>query len=95
MCLLQKSNFLWKFQPETNMVLDTSTKFRLELLIINVISGIIYFLEINQQISRNVSKTAPSIFVLHSSLTHLHSARVLDINKVRVDDEKKALHMKR
>ena len=39
--------------------LGTRTKFQLEILIINVISGVVYFREIILESSRNVSETTP------------------------------------
>ena len=41
------------------MALGTRTKFQLEILTINVISGIVYFREIILESSRNVSETTP------------------------------------
>ena len=40
-----------------SMALGTRTKFQLEILTINVISGIVYFREIILESSRNVSET--------------------------------------
>ena len=62
MCVLQKSYFLWEFQTEALYAyhaLDTRTKFQLEILTINAISGIVYFRAIISESSRNVSKTPP------------------------------------
>ena len=58
--------FLWEFQAETLCVCDqshalgTRTKFQLEILTIDVISGIAYFHKIILESSWNVSETAPS-----------------------------------
>ena len=41
------------------MALGTRTKFQLEILTINVISGIIYFHKIILEGSRNISETTP------------------------------------
>ena len=43
------------------MIFGTRTKFQLEILSINVISGIVYFREIILDSSWNVSETTPSI----------------------------------
>ena len=42
-----------------NHALDTHTKFQLEIIRINVISGIVYFREIILEGSLNVSETTP------------------------------------
>ena len=42
--------------------LGTRTKFQLEILTINVISGIVYFCEISLESLLNVSETTPRIF---------------------------------
>ena len=42
-----------------SLALGTLTKFQLEILTINVISGIVYFREISLKSSRNVSETTP------------------------------------
>ena len=83
-CVLQKLHFLWAFQAETLFVCPkpcTRTKFRLEILTINVITGIVYFREIILESSRNVSETTPRAFYpdgrfvprypIHTE-THLH-----------------------
>ena len=41
------------------MALGTCTKFQIQILTINVISGIVYFHEIILESSRNVSETTP------------------------------------
>ena len=52
-----------------SMALGTRTKFQLENLTINVISGIVYFREIILESSRNVSETTPRIS--HAYITFL------------------------
>ena len=42
-----------------SMALGTRTKFQLEILTINVISGIVYFREIILESSWNISETTP------------------------------------
>ena len=63
MCVLQKSCiFLKKFQAETLSVCPKHgkrTKFQLEILTTNVISGIVYFRDIILESSRNISETNP------------------------------------
>ena len=44
--------------------LGTRTKFQLEILTINVISGMVYFREIFLESSRNVSETTPGISLI-------------------------------
>ena len=46
-----------------SMALGTRTKFQLEILSINVISGIVYFRGIILESSRNVSETTPWLYV--------------------------------
>ena len=46
--------------------LGTHTKFQLEILTVNVISGIVYFREIILESSRNVCETTPSILTFIS-----------------------------
>ena len=49
--------------------LGTRTKFQLEILTINMISGIVYFREISLKSSRNVSETTPwPLSLLHSPI---------------------------
>ena len=54
-----------------SMALGTRTKFQLEFLTINVITGIVYFREIILESSRNVSETTPWPWWW----TSLHTAR--------------------
>ena len=70
--VVQKSHFLWAFQAETLFVcpkpcFGTRTKFQLEILTINVITGIVYFREIILESSLNVSETTPRILCTCSS----------------------------
>ena len=63
-CVLQKSYLLWEFQTEIctcaqSNALGTRTKFQLEIITINVFSGIVYFREIILESSRYVSETTP------------------------------------
>ena len=44
-----------------SLALGTRTNFQLEILTINVISGIVYFREISLKSSRSVSETTPCI----------------------------------
>ena len=46
--------------------LGTHTKFQLEILNINVISGVMYFCEIILESSRNVSETTPCLLTVNS-----------------------------
>ena len=46
--------------------LGTRTKFQLEILTTNVISGILYFRKIILESSRNVSETTPCLGTFHS-----------------------------
>ena len=50
-----------------SMALGTRTKFQLEILTINVISGIVCFRKIILESSRNVSETTPGL-LLHQLL---------------------------
>ena len=64
MCVLKKSYFLWESQAKTLYVwpkpcLGTRAKIQLEILTINVVSGIVYFQEIVLESSRNVSEILP------------------------------------
>ena len=43
------------------MALGTGTKFQLEILTLNVISGIVYFHEIILESSQNISETTPRL----------------------------------
>ena len=56
-------HFVWEFEAEIVYVLNpccgTRTKFQLETLIINVISGILYFRKIILETSWNVSESTP------------------------------------
>ena len=64
-----------------SMALGTRTKFELEILTINVISGIVYFREIILESSRNVSETPPwslSENICHQVLTQLAALIPLD-----------------
>ena len=63
---MQKSYFLWEFHtatlyvcPKQSHALGTRTKFQLEILTMNVISGIIYFHEIILESLWNISGTTP------------------------------------
>ena len=68
-CVLQKSHFLKNFKLKLctcaqSNALGTRTKFQLEILTINVITGIVYFREIILESSRNVSETTPWVLPL-------------------------------
>ena len=61
-CVLQKSHFLWACISSWNFVrvpLGMRTKFQLEIITINVMTGIVYFREIILESSQNVSETTP------------------------------------
>ena len=77
-CVLQKSYFLWEFQDETLCVCPKlyfghryTAKFELEILTLNVISGIAYFRDIILESSRNVSETTPWC---HKGARHQHQS---------------------
>ena len=55
---MQKSYFLSEFQAQ----ICTRTKFQLEILTINMISGIAYFFKIILESSRNISETTPRYY---------------------------------
>ena len=67
--ILQKfvywQNHTYEFQAETNCspALGTHTKFQLEIININVISGIVYFREIILESSQNVSENNPLVIL--------------------------------
>ena len=58
-CVFQKLRCLWEFQSETLYALGTRTKFRLQILTMNVNSGIVYFREIILESLQNVSEKKP------------------------------------
>ena len=58
---MQKSYFLWEFQVETLYLCTKCTKSQLEILNINVVSGIVYFRKIISECLRSVSETTPCI----------------------------------
>ena len=62
--VLQKSYLLWQFQAETlyvSMALGTRTVFQLEILIINVISGVVYSYEITWRAPETLVRQPPLI----------------------------------
>ena len=79
-CVLQKSYFLWEYQAEIctcaqSHALGTRTKSQLEILIINVISGIVCFRQVILESSRNVCETTP--WCLHQDGSNTYSFQVL------------------
>ena len=59
-----------------SIALGTRTKFQLEILTINVISGIVYFQEIISESSRNLSETTPRLLICISTLCRFFRAKI-------------------